>query len=156
MFMKSRLRISTQALKHFFCIEHNALTLLLFAFHHLKDSTNPRVCWELLDRSCRGRWQWGREGGSLAAFHCSAQAGKATLTTAKGISRCHKHSFQQPCLDLFSTRGAGEHKSQFRVKAQTCCSHPPTDKGVPSGQLCELGNSFAKEMSQCLLALRAE
>lgn len=73
MYMKSRLRISTRALKHLFCIEHNALMLLLSAFHHLKDSRNPRVCWELLDRSCRGRRQWG---GSLAALPCSAQQGR--------------------------------------------------------------------------------
>lgn len=155
MYIKSSLRISTEALKPLLLYRTQCSDTPLFAFHHLEDSTNPRARRELLDRSCTGRWQRGREG----AWQHPAQAGMATLSTAKCITMHHKHSFQQPCLTLFSSpeeQNTTPLPPPIQSEGTNLLQSPTHRQGVSSGQLCELGNSFAKEISQCLLALRAE
>lgn len=121
-------------------IEHNALIVLLFAFHYLKDSTNPRVCWSCWTDPAR---EGGTgEGGSLAAFLC-AQAGMATLTTAQCISWHHKHSFQQPCLTLFSAEEQNTNP-QVQSKGTNLLQSPTHSQGSPLGAALRAGQQLSK------------
>lgn len=96
------------------------------------------------------------EGGNVAAFYGSPQAGMATPTTSQSASpEITTAAFINPVSLFFSLPGitSEEHENTklhySEQRHKNACIYPaktlkpsqhPVDKRVASGQLCELGN----------------
>lgn len=154
--MKSRLRISTEALRHLLLYRTQCSDTPVTCFSSSRGFHKSSSVLGAVGQILHGKVAVV-EGGSLAAFHWSPEAGMATLTTAKCMSRHHNRSFQQPCLTLCLSPVEQENTNPPTQREGTNPLQSPTHRHrSPLRAALQAGQCFAREISQCLLALRAE